>query len=1050
MISIEKHFRKATLGVGLRFSTAPTISFDYAMRALASSKAGSVHFPLPGGDPIDRRYLVKTGDEYTKPNRLQMELDRYFVKNGILIEDIPRNLISNGRQFTDVSQLRYELYGDNPFPILREEVKNSIESQSPNVDLRRQLMIEKAVVSSGLIEFRLFTEGMLKRGQLAHLSDNSAKTLWSSWLIALTDRVKAELRLDQPALRAANYRYSATVKRAPQLLLKSKLAPDSIAAITLVTSLSEICSAESSTKSTITGRGNSDGDYDVLSAGVRTWTNTDLESSIEGSTAMVGKALFTQLCDTVGSAIQFEMNSKSGNSPTLWSQEDRVIVGAELVRWMIGECMMKMHESVAMRELAFNTTNRGTGSRFNDKWVIDPEAEMLSFLRNRSDPKPDIASTGPAHPPVVLVNAFKHSVEHRGFKSSGYVSLRPALVNMFSRLVPHTSFFRLPPMTIKPLPWSGYWLCGYVSRRFPLIRFTGTRDGSRDGILSDTSRIRKCMDYLGSTRWEVSKPVLAAVEAGLLVKDRQIPGLPQLGGSKGLSKARKQGPDGKIEKRTELMRRLREKQKLDNEEPILLSKLDVARQFKDADSIYFPHSIDFRGRAYPIPAPFNHQGDDVARGLLRFADKKRLGERGWFWLKIHIANLLGKDKLTFADRVAWVDKNMDAIVAVAKDPLSQQSIKFVSSQTEDFWQTVAACIEISDAVSSGEPTEFESGLPVQQDGSCNGLQHYAALGRDELGALAVNVKPSDRVEDVYTVVLNIVKDRVKDDTEKFSEYKNMEAAELFKVCPTTFDKLKTGDVDRQRAILANIALRSEGVLARKTVKQTVMTICYGVTQIGASDQVAKQLNDLPLVKNLSAAQMAVLSGYLARLTLSSIDTVFCKAMEIKRWFDKVSAEVNKHRLPVCWISPAGVPCRQPYRKQTLTSIRTPMQKITLSNEINYDNAPVSAAKQRMGFPPNFIHSLDASHMILTALECKKAGIAFASVHDSFWTHAADVDTMNQVIRQEFHKMYEQPILERLRNSLVFSLGVDGKNIPPLPQQGDLDLKCVLESPYFFD
>jgi DNA-directed RNA polymerase len=436
--------------------------------------------------------------------------------------------------------------------------------------------------------------------------------------------------------------------------------------------------------------------------------------------------------------------------------------------------------------------------------------------------------------------------------------------------------------------------------------------------------------------------------------------------------------------------------------------------------------------------------------LLRFADIKPLGERGWFWLRIHCANLFGKDKLTFADRINWVDHNMNAILAVGKDPLGSESVRFVSAQTDDYWQTVAACIEIKDAVASGDPTTFESGLPVQQDGSCNGLQHYAALGRDELGALAVNVKPSNRVEDVYTVVLDIVRDRVKSDAEKFKDLMEMETSELFKLCPATFDKLKTGDIDRQRAILANIAVRSEGVLARKTVKQTVMTICYGVTQIGASDQVAKQLNELPLVKHLSAAEIAVLSSYLARLTLSSIDTVFSKAMEIKRWFDKVSAEVNKHKLPVSWISPAGVPCRQPYRKQALTSIRTPMQKITLSNEINYDNAPISAAKQRMGFPPNFIHSLDASHMILTALECKKAGISFASVHDSFWTHAADVDTMNHAIRQEFHKMYDKPILKRLRDSLVFSLGVDGNKIPPLPQQGDLNLKCVLDSPYFFD
>lgn len=39
-----------------------------------------------------------------------------------------------------------------------------------------------------------------------------------------------------------------------------------------------------------------------------------------------------------------------------------------------------------------------------------------------------------------------------------------------------------------------------------------------------------------------------------------------------------------------------------------------------------------------------------------------------------------------------------------------------------------------------------------QDGSCNGLQHYAALGRDSIGAASVNLLPSDVPQDVYSGV----------------------------------------------------------------------------------------------------------------------------------------------------------------------------------------------------------------------------------------------------------------------------------------------------------
>ena len=49
------------------------------------------------------------------------------------------------------------------------------------------------------------------------------------------------------------------------------------------------------------------------------------------------------------------------------------------------------------------------------------------------------------------------------------------------------------------------------------------------------------------------------------------------------------------------------------------------------------------------------------------------------------------------------------------------------------------------------PTHHACRLPVHMDGSCNGLQHYAALGRDEAGGRAVNLLPSDAPQDVYKV-----------------------------------------------------------------------------------------------------------------------------------------------------------------------------------------------------------------------------------------------------------------------------------------------------------
>ena len=43
-------------------------------------------------------------------------------------------------------------------------------------------------------------------------------------------------------------------------------------------------------------------------------------------------------------------------------------------------------------------------------------------------------------------------------------------------------------------------------------------------------------------------------------------------------------------------------------------------------------------------------------------------------------------------------------------------------------------VELSNAMRHPNPEEYISHAPVHVDGSCNGMQHYAALGRDDTGA----------------------------------------------------------------------------------------------------------------------------------------------------------------------------------------------------------------------------------------------------------------------------------------------------------------------------
>ncbi|CAN0444362.1 unnamed protein product [Hapterophycus canaliculatus] len=76
------------------------------------------------------------------------------------------------------------------------------------------------------------------------------------------------------------------------------------------------------------------------------------------------------------------------------------------------------------------------------------------------------------------------------------------------------------------------------------------------------------------------------------------------------------------------------------------------------------------------------------------------------------------------------------------------------------WQCLAVCKDLTAALDSPDPTQYLSCLPVHQDGSCNGLQHYAALGLDSKGGAQVNLVPTSKPQDVYSGVCDVVKEKV--------------------------------------------------------------------------------------------------------------------------------------------------------------------------------------------------------------------------------------------------------------------------------------------------
>eukprot|EP00744_Colponema_vietnamica_P017772 GILI01025004.1.p1 GENE.GILI01025004.1~~GILI01025004.1.p1 ORF type:complete len:815 (+),score=124.39 GILI01025004.1:201-2447(+) len=459
-----------------------------------------------------------------------------------------------------------------------------------------------------------------------------------------------------------------------------------------------------------------------------------------------------------------------------------------------------------------------------------------------------------------------------------------------------------------------------------------------------------------------------------------------------------------------------------------LQALRQARALVQYSHVYFPNSLDFRGRMYPIPGRLNHTGSDPFRALLEHAEPKPLGTIGLYWLKVHLANKMGQTKLSFDDRVRYADDHIEDIVNSAEAPLAGD--RWWQEGAEPM-QALMACKELADAMKCSQgPEAFLSHIPVAVDGSYNGLQHYSAIGRDVYGGELVNLIPSEKPADAYTGILK----------------------EMMK------------SIERDAKNNKQVALRCIGTgqgqdrnhIKRKTIKRPIMTQVYGVTGYGMQEQIFEELYRQNFKHGLwTRVDVKEMSKYIRDKVLESLGVTFKETQECRKWLDQVTriiwkCQPTELRNAFSWTTPLGLIVRQPYR----THRDTPLFTYNGFTKISAQTASPASAKQLSAIAPNLIHSLDATHLAMTALEMQNRGLCMMAVHDSFWTYACDLPTMSQVLREQFVALYDNydplfELKEQWEEQFFFDLRRHGMKLPDPPKRGDLDLKNVLNSPYFF-
>lgn len=455
----------------------------------------------------------------------------------------------------------------------------------------------------------------------------------------------------------------------------------------------------------------------------------------------------------------------------------------------------------------------------------------------------------------------------------------------------------------------------------------------------------------------------------------------------------------------------------------------IASKFKDDQALYFPHQLDFRGRAYAVPMFLNPQGADWSKALLTFANGKPITDaRAAGWLMIHGANTFGFDKASLEARVAWVEEHHDAIIRVANDPLAERWW----DEADSPWQFLAFCFEY--AAFQAEGYGYVSNLPVALDGSCNGLQHFSAMLRDAEGGAAVNLVPGEKPEDIYQRVADVV------------------VSKLHGAVQADVDDLGANAAKAKDAWEASKWL-TFGV-DRKVTKRPVMVLPYGGTLHSCRQYVYEHVREKATegtcpwdVEGQWGASVT-----LSKLVWESIGEVVVAARSAMTWLQKAATVAAKEGLPITWTAPDGLPILQAYPEVKSTRVKTRIGDSIMKLSLTHDTDKLDKTRQRNGIAPNFVHSMDAAALRLYVTMAKANGIdTFALVHDSYGTLAADTDVSAACLRHAFVDMYlEHDVLAEFRTSMVEMLSPEAAEKLPAPlPMGSLNLEAVRDSQYFF-
>ena len=411
--------------------------------------------------------------------------------------------------------------------------------------------------------------------------------------------------------------------------------------------------------------------------------------------------------------------------------------------------------------------------------------------------------------------------------------------------------------------------------------------------------------------------------------------------------------------------------------------MEAVQRFKDRDEFFIPWSLDYRGRAYPIPAFLTPQDTDFGKSLLKFSRQAVMTHEAEDWLAFQVATTYGLDKASMAERLAWTRDNHKLISLIATNPL--ETIHEWETVDEPF-QFLAACDEYHHCVIECDRNYTD--LPVATDATCSGLQILAGLARDADTAKLVNVLPSDQPQDAYKVV----------------------AEHATPNCPESI----------------------QPYMDRKVVKRVVMTIPYNAKPYSNRGYIREALKEKGVEiskEDLTATVTAV---------RDTMNVVVPGPMAVMKWIEEeVGKAIKSGKTELTWTTPSGFVVTQRLMKKQYQIIKLHLLGRCQMKVAVDDSDEVDLNHHKNATAPNLIHSLDASLLHLSAL---RFDAPLALIHDSVLCRATDMSLLSTHVRETYlHLFAEHDYLKDFARQI-------GAEIDP-PMKDTLKPESVIDSTY---